>query len=200
MFGRVRQLLSKTSERVEQRSSAPQLLNHTPPVVIAESEATVYAEETSTVAECAVNAVNNGKNLESVDESPFGLKVLVYQPPDQDGAVDIIAIHGLNGHWRKTWTEKTSFINWLSNASCLPKDIPNARVLSFGYNSKSYFSRSDADIQDFASELLAAIKSNRRSNLEKQRPIVFVCHSLGGLVFKQARAHKCTHNCILTWV
>ncbi|KAH7146440.1 hypothetical protein EDB81DRAFT_584616, partial [Dactylonectria macrodidyma] len=67
--------------------------------------------------------------------------------------------------------------------------------LSFGYKSTSYFSRSDSDVRDFASELLSALRASRKSQIEKQRPIIFVCHSLGGIVFKQAvvRAHEQDH-------
>lgn len=119
-------------------------------------------------------------------EVPFGLKTVVGLPETENG-VDIIAIHGLNGHRDETWTDKSTGLNWLADPTCLSKDIPGVRVLSFGYNSASYFSRGDANIQDFASELLAAIKANRKSITEKQRPIVFLCHSLGGLVFKQVR-------------
>ncbi|KXH30114.1 ankyrin repeat protein [Colletotrichum simmondsii] len=118
--------------------------------------------------------------------SPHGIKILVPQPSDKTGCVDIVAIHGLNGHREETWTDSETGLQWLSDPSCLPKDMPTARVLTFGYNSKTYFSRSESDIPDFASDLLWALKTQRTSEEEQQRPIVFICHSLGGLVFKQA--------------
>ncbi|KAH6866014.1 hypothetical protein B0T10DRAFT_420418, partial [Thelonectria olida] len=79
-------------------------------------------------------------------------------------------------------------VNWLSDPSCLPRDISNARVLSLGYKLTSYFSRSDSDVRDFASELLSALRASRTSQMERQRPIMFMCDSLGGLVFNQVRA------------
>ncbi|ETS79015.1 hypothetical protein PFICI_08868 [Pestalotiopsis fici W106-1] len=118
-------------------------------------------------------------------ESAWGLRELVSQPPARVGCVDIIAIHGLNGHREKTWTDAETKFNWLSDVKGLRHDMPSARIMTFGYNSKTYFSRSDADVVDFASELLAAIKAKRTTIEEKQRPIVFLCHSLGGIVFKQ---------------
>ncbi|XWW98179.1 hypothetical protein V2A60_006176 [Cordyceps javanica] len=129
---------------------------------------------------------------QDTDETLYGLTVLVEQPSEKVDSIDIVAIHGLDGHREATWTDGGSGVNWLAHEACLRNDIPHARVLSFGYNSASYFGRSDANIQDFASGLLAAIKSSRKRNLEEQRPIIFVCHSLGGLVFKQAvaRAHE----------
>lgn len=46
--------------------------------------------------------------------------------------------------------------------------------------------------------LLTAIKSGRQSSVEKQKPIIFICHSLSGLVFKQVRACRCTQRNMLT--
>ncbi|KAK1509212.1 ankyrin repeat protein [Colletotrichum costaricense] len=131
----------------------------------------------------------------------YGLKILVPQPSDRTGCVDIVAIHGLNGHREETWMHADTRLQWLSDSSCLPKDMPTARILTFGYNSKTYFSRSESEIPDFASELLWALKAQRTSEEEKQRRIVFICHSLGGLVFKQAviMAHEQRrhYSCIL---
>ncbi|KAH3938661.1 hypothetical protein HBH98_243260 [Parastagonospora nodorum] len=47
--------------------------------------------------------------------------------------VDIVAVHGLNGHREKTWTAGSGVngvdsINWLRDL--LPHDLPNARILS----------------------------------------------------------------------
>jgi len=117
--------------------------------------------------------------------SAFVLKVLVDQEPADAQCVDIIAVHGLNGDCDGTWTDPTSRVNWLTHESCLRKDIPKARILTFGYNSTTYFSRSDADVRDFASELLAAVSTKRFHRAELARPIVFLCHHLGGLVVKQ---------------
>jgi hypothetical protein len=128
-----------------------------------------------------------GKSRLEDDPTRFGLKVLVGQPAGRERCVDIIAIHGLNGHYEATWTDRTTGANWLKDPEFIRKDIPNARIQSFGYNSISYFSTSNANVRDFASELLASIKSSRRNPAEKKRPIVFICHSLGGIVFKQVR-------------
>lgn len=116
---------------------------------------------------------------------PFGIKILVDVDGDQRDCVDIVAIHGLNGHREKTWRMSATGLNWLSDEQCLRRDMPNAWVLTFGYNSRTYFSRTDSDVQDFASELLAELMANRKTHIERQRPIVFICHSLGGIVFKQ---------------
>ena len=76
------------------------------------------------------------------EDPPCGLKELVAQPADDALCVDIVAIHGLNGHREKTWTDSTMRLNWLNDEQCLRKDIPNARILTFGYNSRTHFSHS----------------------------------------------------------
>jgi hypothetical protein len=126
------------------------------------------------------------------DESPesgrCGMFVLVGKAANATGIVDIIAIHGLNGHYQKTWTAAPKLArdkecNWLKDL--LPKQIPNARILSYGYNSVVQFSKSTAGVGMFADALLEDIISCRRSAEEQARPIIFICHSLGGIVFKR---------------
>ena len=46
----------------------------------------------------------------------------------------IVAVHGLNGHREKTWT--VNGVNWLRDL--LPADIPNARILSWGYDASTH--------------------------------------------------------------
>jgi hypothetical protein len=117
-----------------------------------------------------------------------GMYIFVDKPNTESRNVDIVALHGLNGHYSDTWTTTTAEgkrVNWLKEL--LPDIIPNARIMSFGYNSSVQFSKSTADISNFAEGLLAELMSWRTSEKEKARPIIFVCHSLGGIVFKQVR-------------
>ncbi|PGH21490.1 hypothetical protein AJ80_03158 [Polytolypa hystricis UAMH7299] len=119
-------------------------------------------------------------------EEDFGLFTL-YEPPGPP-RVDIVAVHGLNGHYARTWTQGQS--NWLQDF--LPRDIPDARILALGYDSRVVFSSSVGNIDRFADQLLAYLSRQRRTQAEHDRPLIFVCHSLGGLVVKQAiiRAHE----------
>ncbi len=133
-----------------------------------------------------LNTINTEPGPEE-GEIAEGLRVLVNKSAIDTQCIDIVALHGLGGDliatW--TWTDKKTSLNWLSDKRFLAKDISNARIMTFGYNSARYFSRSEADVRDFASGLLIALKSKRRGRGEKNRPIIFLCHSLGGLVFKQ---------------
>lgn len=125
---------------------------------------------------------------EDQSEQGYGLHTVIPKDSLASETVDIIAIHGLNGHHETTWTDEKTGVNWLRD--CMP--IHNARVLSFSYNSSLQFSKSTSDIYVFADQLLAALLASRDTEEEKLRPIIFVCHSLGGIVFKQAliRAHE----------
>ncbi|KAI0840854.1 hypothetical protein F5Y06DRAFT_294126 [Hypoxylon sp. FL0890] len=114
----------------------------------------------------------------------YGLHTLVHKDPEAFEHVDIIAVHGLNGHYLKTWTDENTGVNWLKDI--IPRVVPAARVMSFWYNSTLQFSKSTSDILDFAHQLLENIIAARKTIQESYRPIIFICHSLGGLVFKQA--------------
>jgi hypothetical protein len=125
-------------------------------------------------------------NEASFDSGRHGMFILADKPKEEIGISDIIAIHGLNGHYRNTWTavsKSGTQCNWLQDL--LPKQIPNARIMSYGYNSAVQFSKSTADVGTFADGLLEEIMSYRGTNAEKARPIIFICHSLGGIVFKK---------------
>jgi len=57
-----------------------------------------------------------------------------------------------------TWTDPKSGLMWLRDF--LPKDIPTARISTFGYDAE-IFGRSVLKLGDVANNLLAAIRSIR---------------------------------------
>lgn len=59
--------------------------------------------------------------------------------------------------------------------------------MSYGYNSRVEFSKSEAGIGAFTEGLLVQITGVRRTREEKKEPIIFICHSLGGIVVKKVR-------------
>lgn len=72
---------------------------------------------------------------------------------------------------------------WLRDT--LPSLVPGARIFTYGYNSATW-SGDKAGIYEFALDLLERIRIARRTFEEQDRGIVFICHSLGGLVVKKA--------------
>jgi len=102
-----------------------------------------------------------------------------------DFSQSIVAIHGLNGHPFTTWTDKHHQNHlWLRDS--LPNHVPNCRVMTFGYDSALLFSQSEMKLVDFAQDLLTRLHHAREDPVERKRPLVFICHSLGGIVAKLA--------------
>lgn len=97
----------------------------------------------------------------------------------------IVIIHGLNGDATKSWTNPETKAFWPKDF--LPDDVPEARVLTFGYNADAAFGNTTADIVDHAKDLLGSLIDKREEVNEELRPIIFIAHSLGGIVVKQVR-------------
>jgi hypothetical protein len=99
-----------------------------------------------------------------------------------------VAVHGLGGHWDKTWTGNTNK-NWLKDF--LPQQLEGggtpARIMSFGYDSRTAFIKAITDIDDVVNMLLDRVEGERESIEEKSRPLIFIAHSLGGIVVKKVR-------------
>lgn len=100
----------------------------------------------------------------------------------------IVAVHGLGGHWKQTWIGASDRL-WLRDF--LPRQLNDSgiksRIMSYGYDSDTAFSKSVTDIDDAASMLLDRLEGDRQSVDEKGRPVVFIAHSLGGIVVKKVR-------------
>ncbi|KAJ5822595.1 hypothetical protein N7447_004935 [Penicillium robsamsonii] len=138
----------------------------------------------------------------SVPLFPDGVEVL-YECPE--AVFDICFIHGLTGDRRTTWTAPKS--TWTANTQpepwpqeFLPGDITTrARILTYGYD--AYVLRSSVAssnwLGDHATNLLNNLTTDRASCNASSRPLIFVAHSLGGLVCKKAimlsRIHPDTH-------
>ncbi|EXK26983.1 hypothetical protein FOMG_16422 [Fusarium oxysporum f. sp. melonis 26406] len=116
-----------------------------------------------------------------------GLFILADSKPDEAGLmdfpVDIVAIHGLNGNAISTWRHEPDGTVWLRDL--LPNFLPGCRVYTYGYPSKIW-SQSSERVQEYALNLLVSLRDVREDLNASKRSIIFVCHSLGGIVFKQA--------------
>ncbi|KAJ3537607.1 hypothetical protein NM208_g4450 [Fusarium decemcellulare] len=76
--------------------------------------------------------------------------------------VDIVAVHGLKGKARGTWRDRASGMIWLEDF--LPRVMPDARIMTFGYDSSLMMSHSKATIEDFARDLLNRLWMLRRTS------------------------------------
>ncbi|KAH8746855.1 hypothetical protein F5882DRAFT_370912, partial [Hyaloscypha sp. PMI_1271] len=115
---------------------------------------------------------------------PSGIKLL-HNP--EYIIVDIIFVHGLIEDREKTWTAKNAAAPWPK--FLLPLKVPNARILTFGYDAsvadwKDIMSRNR--IENHSTNLLNNVATFRKQDNTDNLPIIFVCHSLGGLICEDA--------------
>src|SRR5262245_50148641 len=95
---------------------------------------------------------------------------------------NVVFVHGLGGHaydtWRRTTEDSTFWPAWLA------RDIPGLAAWTLAYDAPptNWFGTA-MPIQDRAKNVLECLLGCREL---KGVPLIFVCHSLGGLVVKQA--------------
>ena len=124
-------------------------------------------------------------------ETSLGLH-LIYQP-STTSCLDIVFIHGLGGDSRKTWSrDHNPELFWPGLWLPLETELERARIFTFGYNAnfRPGEAKSIASITDFAKELLFELRFGKTHEGEKfgigETPLIFVTHSMGGLLAKKA--------------
>ncbi|MCJ1348649.1 hypothetical protein MMC31_006882, partial [Peltigera leucophlebia] len=104
--------------------------------------------------------------------------------------VDIVFVHGLNGDPHDTWTSQKSKNFWPKHLLPPLLQDEKARILVYGYDADVTSFTGDGvsrdKIHNHAENLVAGLVANRRMRKMTERPIVFIAHSLGGLVVKRA--------------
>ncbi|KAL1878008.1 hypothetical protein Daus18300_002362 [Diaporthe australafricana] len=124
------------------------------------------------------------------ESGPLGLNV-VYTP-DNGRKVDIVFIHGLGGTSKWTWSKhKNSDLFWPLTFLPLEQDLCLARILTFGYNAAFQKTGNvSLSLLDFAKDLLFDLKYGKDPDMDEldmgKVPIIFVVHSMGGLIVKEA--------------
>lgn len=115
-------------------------------------------------------------------------------------------MHGLGGDPIETWTSREGRkpVNWTTDL--LPKEIKGVlglttgiRVLSYGYSSKLFSGDQSGPTLDatvlrylpqalylHSNRLLEQLANLRNDDKAKKRRIIFIAHSLGGLIVKSA--------------
>ncbi|KAI9645218.1 hypothetical protein NHQ30_005952 [Ciborinia camelliae] len=105
--------------------------------------------------------------------------------------IDVVALHGIKGHAYNTWTDKNGNF-WLRDQ--LPNELPGARIFSFGYDANVVFSRGTGTVEEFAMTLLEHLIRERDGDANRKRQIIFICHSMGGIVIKKALTKASENN------
>ena len=99
-------------------------------------------------------------------------------------SLSIVFVHGLMGNRDTTWTHANK-VFWPRE---LAKDIPiAARIMTFGYDAdiiRLWGVAGSNKIRGHGKDLALGVSDRRRTC--RTRPIIFIAHSLGGLVCEQA--------------
>lgn len=97
---------------------------------------------------------------------------LAFQEPADNGLASIVAVHGLDGDWKRSWSASNG-VFWLGDL--LPQAIPTARILSFSYDSRTR--GSDAPLKNDVSESGKHLLDRLTMYREKTR-VRLPCHQV----------------------
>ena len=134
--------------------------------------------------------------------------------------ISIIFIHGLNGHPEYTWTYRAPRPTTNTFASLrsvfgkgpkskrgetqagptsvfwpldlLPQNSTRARIITYGHDARVLAVPNNTTIYTLSKDFLMALASLRRPG---NRPIIFVAHSVGGLILKKVRTPSLVKVC-----
>ena len=118
-----------------------------------------------------------------IDTDFHGFTILNEVQPE-DHCIDCIAIPGLGYHPFSVWQrdpEADPFM-WLRDS--LPQSVPGAQVLLYGYDPEFRDGNCPNSIEEIVLSFISDLRSTGRSSLSA-KPVVFLAHSLGGIVLKQ---------------
>ncbi|KAK0716193.1 hypothetical protein B0H67DRAFT_645841 [Lasiosphaeris hirsuta] len=114
------------------------------------------------------------------DRHFHGFTQLYPTRPDRPVVADIIAITGMDGHAYGSWMSREGHGDmWLRNF--LSRDFPYCRTMIYGYESKLLATNIN-ELQEYGRLFLTEIEKIRDNIDLQQRPLIFICHSYGGII------------------
>ncbi|RKK88971.1 hypothetical protein BFJ71_g12671, partial [Fusarium oxysporum] len=105
----------------------------------------------------------------------------------QNAQFEIVAVHGLGAHPEHTWEGKPVDKDHPKPhllRDLLSHSFPTARILSFAYNSDWLVDAPEKTAQQIGQKLLEELVERRGDS--QRLPIIFMGHSFGGIVIKEA--------------
>ncbi|KAI1394448.1 uncharacterized protein F4822DRAFT_424925 [Hypoxylon trugodes] len=101
--------------------------------------------------------------------------------------IDCIAISGLASHPFGSWQPKREDKSFMWIRDELPRALPTTRAIVYGYDTTLAKSNSFQSILDLAITFIDHIKASGLAR-PSAKPLIFMAHSLGGIVVKEAFA------------
>lgn len=123
-----------------------------------------------------------------------GHAIQVMSDAQQHASVDLIFVHGLNESHQSPWLENGK--SWPGPLET-PEPFQDARVMVYEYDARPgsfWGTASRARLTYNAWKLLTQLNRQRFDTGTPARPIVWIAHSLGGLVVQKALAISNTHE------
>ena len=144
-------------------------------------QTTIIPASSATDTQASLISIGDGQN--------YGINILY--DGGLNASIDIVFVHGLTGNAYNTWLHKDTGVHWPS--TLLGQDIPDARILSFGYDAdivKFWNPASNSRLSNHAENMVGDLVRKRERTNTEDRKILFVAHGLGGLVTEHALSHS----------
>ncbi|RYO54925.1 hypothetical protein AA0116_g9317 [Alternaria tenuissima] len=113
-----------------------------------------------------------------------GLFSLQDSIPKSKFKATIVAVHGLGGHYTRTWTDTTVDPPFFWIKDGLGRDLPECRLLSFGWNAS--IAAAEGTLKGHATNFHGLLLELLGTE-GKDQPIVFIAHGIGGIIVKESQ-------------
>ena len=147
------------------------------------SQTIIGPTSTATNIQASPAPIGEGQN--------YGVKVLY--DGGVEASVDIVFVHGLTGNAYNTWLHKDKGTRMHWPSELLKQDLPDARILSFGYDAdivNFWNPASNSRLSNHAENMVGDLVRKRERTNSEARKILFIAHSLGGLVIEHALGYS----------
>lgn len=116
-----------------------------------------------------------GEVYQAVD----GMSLMLNDFPEEDALLDIVFIHGINSSASEAWLNAETKYYWPFE---LANQLKSVNVWTVDYKSSRSKRKSDSpSIREISKEIKSKFDI---TGIGKKRKTIFVCHSMGGIIFK----------------